>query len=91
LNCESHDEPIQILRKEFYDAIEISEQPHYGPDGTFNDFNINSIVKERIDYIFTKNLKIKRYRHVDDRRKNNLYISDHLPVLVEIIDTNIHP
>ena len=87
LNCESQDEPIQVLRQELDDAVEISEKPHYGPHGTFSGFDNNLIIKKRIDYILTKNLRIKNYRHVDDRRKNNLYISDHLPVLVEIIET----
>jgi len=88
LNCESQDEPLQIVREELDDALEISEKPHYGPLGTYNGFNNSITVKKRIDYIFTKNLKVRSYRHIDDRRKNNLNISDHLPVLVEIIDPN---
>lgn len=87
LNCESQDEPIQVFLEELDDAADISEKPHYGPLGTFTGFNNNLIVKKRIDYILTKNLRIKNYRHIDDRRKNNLYISDHFPVLVEIIET----
>ncbi len=86
LNCEPQDKPIQIFKKELDDGLEISEQRLYGPDGTFNAFNLNTVVDKRIDYILTKNLMLRSYRHVDDRRKNNLYISDHFPVLVEIID-----
>ena len=90
LNCESQDESIQIFREELDDAFEISEKPHYGPLGTYNDFNNNLIVKERIDYILTNNLKVVSYRHIDDRRKNNLHISDHFPVLVEITNTTVN-
>jgi endonuclease/exonuclease/phosphatase family metal-dependent hydrolase len=83
-NCEPQDEPIQIFKKELNDAYEISDQAHYGPSGTFNGFNIKSVVNKRIDYIFTKNLKVRSCRHIDDKRKNNLYLSDHFPVLIEI-------
>jgi len=41
-------------------------------------------MEKRIDYIFTKNIEVLSYRHLDDRRKNNLCISDHLPILIEI-------
>lgn len=54
----------------------------YGPLGTFNAFDILTPVTKRIDYIFTKNIKVTHYIHIDDRRKNNLWLSDHLPVLV---------
>ena len=35
-----------------------------------------------IDYIFTKNVDIVKYRHIDDKRINNLCIYDHLPILI---------
>ena len=85
LNSEPQDEPIQTLREELDDAIEISEQPHYGLQGTFNSFDTTSIATKRIDYIFTKNMIVRSHRHIDYKRKNRLYFSDHFPVLVEII------
>ncbi|HOS47566.1 MAG TPA: endonuclease/exonuclease/phosphatase family protein [Bacteroidia bacterium] len=62
-----------------YDAKDVIT---YGPLGTFNAFDITSPVTKRIDYIFTKNIRVTNYIHIDDRRKNNLWLSDHLPVLV---------
>ena len=85
LNSEPQDESIQILRKELEDAMDIAELPHYGSNGTFNNFDTTSIATKRIDYIFTKNLLVRSHRHIDDKRTNRLYFSDHFPVLVEII------
>ena len=58
--------------------------PHgiYGPQGTFTGFEENATAQRRIDYIFASNLMVTRYRHIDDKRKNNHYLSDHLPVQV---------
>jgi len=85
LNSEPEEEPIQVLRGNLDDAREISIVPPYGPEGTFNAFDVDSIVSRRIDYIFVRNLKVNTYRHVDDRRRNNLHLSDHLPVMVGVV------
>ena len=84
LNSVPTSDPITILRKELDFGFEVSENKFYGPEGTFNGFENTLEIKNRIDYIFTKNLKILSYRHIDDKRLNNLCISDHLPVLIEI-------
>jgi len=86
LNCEQKDKPIRILRHELDDAMEISENPFFGPVGTYNGFYTDSIATKRIDYIFTKNVKVLNYSHIGDRRKNNLHLSDHFPVFMEISD-----
>lgn len=77
-------EPIKIISKNLEDSFYHSETKHYGPVGTFTGFNVNEIPKERIDYIFVKGLKIKSHRHINDRRENLLYPSDHFPVLVDL-------
>lgn len=77
-------EPIKILSQHMKDTFYHSETKHYGPVGTFTAFNVNEIPKERIDYIFTNGFKIKSHRHINDRRENLLYPSDHFPVLVEL-------
>ncbi len=87
LNCEPKDEPIQILTTVLDDAIEISQKKGYGPVGTFNGFDNQLILNRKIDYIFTKNIEVLSYRHIDDRRTNTLYISDHLPVMIQIKNT----
>ena len=83
-NSEPKGLPIKILKGLLDDSIEMTQKSSYGPKGTFNGFDKDRIPKERIDYIFTKNIDVLSYRHIDDRRKNGLCISDHLPVIIEI-------
>lgn len=83
-------EPITTLKEELEYGFENSETKFYGPLGTFNGFKNNIEIENRIDYIFTKNLKIYSYRHIDDKRLNNLCVSDHLPVIIEIKNTPIN-
>ena len=83
-NSTPNSEPITILKKRLDYGLEKSEKSFYGPLGTFNGFNNCSTVNIRIDYIFTKNISVYSYRHIDDKRINNLCISDHFPVLIEI-------
>lgn len=84
LNCLPIDEPYKILNKSLNDALKISDKKPYGPKGTWNGFETNKIIKERIDFIFCRGLSVLNYRNIDDRRLNNLYFSDHLPVFIEI-------
>jgi len=55
-----------------------------GPIGTFNAFNVTDSVTKRIDYIFTKNMIVTDYQHINERRNNNLWLSDHLPVYCKV-------
>jgi len=84
LNSRPTDKGIKAINKVLDDAIEISKTPLTGPKGTFNFFNKTYKPAVRIDYIFTKNLKVLSYKHLDDKRENGLWLSDHLPVLIEI-------
>ncbi len=83
-NSKPETAPIQVLREKLDDAAAISRKPLYGPPGTFNAFDYQIIPQDRIDYIFTKNLKVLRYRHINDKRRNGRCVSDHLPVLAEV-------
>jgi endonuclease/exonuclease/phosphatase family metal-dependent hydrolase len=83
-NLTDDSEPIKIMSQNLKDSFYHSETKHYGPVGTFTAFNVNEIPKERIDYIFVKGFKIKSHRHINDRRENLLYPSDHFPVLAEL-------
>lgn len=76
--------PIQTFKKKLTDPYLLEEVVTYGPIGTSNGFDPDRIMDRRIDYVLTKNINVRSYRHIDDRRKNNLYPSDHLPVLVEL-------
>lgn len=83
-NLTEDSEPIKIMSKNLQDTYYHSKTKHYGPKGTFTGFNVNEIPKERIDYIFVKGFKIRSHRHINDRRENLLYPSDHFPVLTEL-------
>ena len=81
-NAEPDDASIRTLKLRLQDSREISAQKPYGPAGTFNGFATDKTITKRIDYILTKNLAVKEHLHIDDRRQNQLYLSDHLPVFV---------
>lgn len=83
-NAEPNDEPIQILKNELIDHYNKKGVVSYGPLGTFNQFATEKLIERRIDYILTKNITVKAYIHIDDRRKNNLFLSDHLPVMIKV-------
>lgn len=83
-NLTDDSKPIKILSQNMKDTFYHSETKHYGPVGTFTAFNVNEIPKERIDYIFTKGFTIRSHRHINDRRENLLYPSDHFPVIVNL-------
>ena len=84
LNCIPGSKPIKILKSKLEDSYEISLKKPYGPNGTSNGFNLDRLIERRIDYIFTKNIEVLEHRIIDDRRTNNLFISDHLPVITKI-------
>lgn len=83
-NLTPDEKPIQSIKAYMNDGQEITESPFYGPSGTFNGFDRNKVLDQRIDYIFVKNLRIKEYIHIDDRMENLKFISDHLPVLTTV-------
>jgi endonuclease/exonuclease/phosphatase family metal-dependent hydrolase len=84
LNSNPKELPIEILKTKLDDAYDKSIAQPYGPIGTFNGFDLNNKLNNRIDYIFTKNIDVLQYINIDDRRVNNLYLSDHFPVLIRI-------
>lgn len=83
-NLTEDSEPVKILSANLKDTFYHSEKAHYGPKGTFTGFNVTKVPTDRIDYIFVKGFKIKSHRHINDRRENLLYPSDHFPVLSEL-------
>ncbi len=83
LNCQPDENPIEILKMELKDSYQVSQSQPYGPIGTFNSFNTVNEVTKRIDYIMVKNLNVTHYTTIDDRRKNKLWLSDHLPILIQ--------
>lgn len=83
-NSTPTDEPIQIISKVLTDSRTISIMPPYGPIGTFNAFDYNSKLEDRIDYVFVNSkVKILKYGVLTDSYSLH-YPSDHLPVLVKV-------
>ena len=80
LNSNTDEPPIKVLSEKLDDSFKISSLKD--SIGTFNGFDINSKLSDRIDYVFTKNIKIIDYRHIDKKLSNGFWPSDHLPILV---------
>ena len=83
-NLTDDTEPIRIVSKSLDNVYYNSKKPHYGPIGTFTAFDVNTVPKDRIDYIFVKGFEAESNRTINDRRENLLYPSDHFPILAEI-------
>jgi endonuclease/exonuclease/phosphatase family metal-dependent hydrolase len=84
-NLEPQDNRILAIKKKMDDASEISTAKPFGPVGTFNNFEFNTPVTKRIDYIFISKkskLEVKKYAVLSDS-KDLKYPSDHFPVYVE--------
>jgi endonuclease/exonuclease/phosphatase family metal-dependent hydrolase len=84
LNVTPETEAIATIKSFLQDSREISEEPPYGPKGTFSGFSIQNPIKNRIDYVFVnKAFKVQKYGVLTDS-KDMHYFSDHLPVLVRL-------
>jgi len=77
-NAEPQQEPILVLKNSFEDPADRVELQ--GPMGTFSGFQLNTNLDRRIDYIFYKSVKPLEYQHLDTKRSNKRWISDHLPI-----------
>ena len=81
-NLSPEDLPIELLSKELNDSFKLL--PLENPVGTFNGFDLDSKLLDRIDYIFTKNIKITNYKHLNKKLSSGLWPSDHLPILISM-------
>jgi len=83
-NLTPDQEPISLIKKYMNDSRDISEQPPYGPVGTYNGFKPGSEGDRRIDYIFVQGgIKVLKYAVLSDAKENRTP-SDHLPVFVKL-------
>ena len=83
-NLTPDQEPIQMLKKYFSDSHDITNEPPYGPEGTFSGFDFNADLTRRIDYIFVRgNIEVLEYAALSDS-KDQRYPSDHLPVFTRV-------
>lgn len=84
LNVTPETDAIATIKSFLSDSKEVSIEPPYGPEGTFNGFKFDSPLKDRIDYIFiNKGFKVQKYGVITDS-KDQRYFSDHLPVFAKL-------
>ena len=77
--------PITKIKTYFEDGLTVSKKSLKGPFGTFNGFSSKQkLDKNRIDYIFTKNIEVLDYKHIQKKLPNKLWPSDHLPIFISI-------
>ena len=83
-NLTPDQEPISLIKKYLSDSREVTEQPPYGPVGTFNSFDWNAPMEGRIDYIFVQGeIKVLKYAVITDSKEKR-WPSDHLPVFAKV-------
>lgn len=79
-------EPIQIIVNDgsLKDAYQITKQPPYGTIGTFQGFEYDAPLKNRIDYIFVSDqIKVSKYGVINDMPYGR-FPSDHFPVMAKV-------
>jgi endonuclease/exonuclease/phosphatase family metal-dependent hydrolase len=88
-NSTPEDDPIRIVtdtsnKLHLFNTGNYSQQPHYGPIGTFNGWQAAEIKDEPIDYIFFKGkLNVNQHATLSQTWKGR-FSSDHFPVMAVI-------
>ena len=85
-NAVPTDEPMVTLASDglLLDSYDLSEQPRYGTEGTYNSFKTDSEMMNRIDYIWvTKGTKVKKYAVLNDMQYGR-FPSDHFPGMIQV-------
>jgi endonuclease/exonuclease/phosphatase family metal-dependent hydrolase len=89
-NAVPSDEPVQIIMNpndplHLTDSKAISKTPHFGPTGTFNDWQTAEPDDQPIDYIFLKGkFEILKHATISETWRGR-YASDHFAVYAEIV------
>ena len=84
------DEPIQVITNlidplHLTDTKSLSQQPHYGPTGTFNAFGPKEINNDPIDYIFIrKGIRVLKHATLSQSWEGR-FSSDHFPVFARLL------
>lgn len=85
LNLESESGGVQAILTEMEDAHIAAGKNAFGPDGTFNGFDITKPVERRIDYIFVSPDRVEVLKSaILSDSKDCRYPSDHLPVFARL-------
>lgn len=88
-NAGPQSKPYQIVTdksnpQHLINSIEVSETPHYGPTGTFNNFESKEVNDEPIDYIFIKNgVRVLKHATLSQSWRGR-FSSDHFPVFARV-------
>ncbi len=84
-NSTPETEQIKAIQTILQDAHNVTKQPPYGPEGTFNSFKFDAPMENRIDYIFvSKDFDVLKYGVLTDAREQR-YPSDHQPVVAKVV------
>ena len=83
-NCLPESPPLETFKELLKDPTLNKNLKFNGPKGTFNHFDPDASLLDRIDYILTLNYDTNYYQHVDQRREHRLWPSDHLPVYMRL-------
>ncbi|HRP58268.1 endonuclease/exonuclease/phosphatase family protein [Agriterribacter sp.] len=84
-NSTPETEQIKTMQTILNDSYKVTQDPPYGPVGTFNSFRFTAPMKNRIDYIFvSKGIKVLKYGVLTDA-KDQRYPSDHQPVMIKAV------
>jgi endonuclease/exonuclease/phosphatase family metal-dependent hydrolase len=84
-NCTDTSAVHSIMKKNgLRDAFYVSQQPHYGPNSTWNGFKeIEN--GQRIDFIYVNKIIDVRKHAILTDRWDGRFLSDHLPVIGDVI------
>lgn len=83
-NLTPYAQGIANIKKYLRDSRDITIVPPYGPTGTFNSFDWNAPMKDRIDYVFVNEMvEVLKYGVLTDSKEMR-WPSDHLPVFVRV-------
>ncbi|WP_332922088.1 endonuclease/exonuclease/phosphatase family protein [Persicobacter psychrovividus] len=82
-NMTADHESIGLVKKQFLDAHDHCQTPRFGPEGTYNAFDVN-FGWRRIDFIFvSKEIPVLKYGVLSYIQKKPRFASDHFPVLIQ--------
>ena len=82
-NLSDNSKPILNLQSYFNDTNKFLKKTDK-TYGTFNNFKLNFISKNRIDYVFEKNFKLIESRHVFVKTPEGRWASDHNPIIAKL-------
>lgn len=89
-NAQPSDEPIVVIADKqrpdhLTDSKDVSQEPHYGPSGTFNAFGPKEVNNQPIDYIFyNRGWKVLKHATLSQGWEGR-FSSDHFPVMARMV------